>query len=230
MGTYSNRDSYPVANQHALDERGFDPLKRVCRVTGLAYAWFGGPGCAESGKKNEFEARIFLRHPDMRIVGVCTEKASPLPSVLELSPAAPNVPAKTGKNAKEQMKMNNLAKAVVLGLAALLATSAFASNKGTVELREAFEVNGQQLAAGEYQVRWDGTGSNVEVSFMKGKKEVAKTSAKMVALDKAYGFDSAVVDHSTGKATVSELRFAGKKFALAIGETEKAEMSGGTSK
>jgi hypothetical protein len=128
------------------------------------------------------------------------------------------------------MKMNNLAKAVVLGLAVLLATSAFASNKGTVELRESFEVNGQQLAAGEYQVRWDGTGSNVEVSFMKGKKEVAKTSAKVVALDKAYGFDSAVVDHSTGKATVSELRFAGKKFALAIGGTEKAEMSGGSSK
>ena len=59
---------------------------------------------------------------------------------------------------------------------------------------------------------------------------MAKTSAKVVALDKAYGFDSAVVDHSTGKATVSELRFAGKKFALAIGGTEKAEMSGGSSK
>jgi len=34
-----------------------------------------------------------------------------------------------------------------------------------------------------------------------------------------------VVDHANGKATVSELRFAGKKYALAIGATEKAEMS-----
>ena len=124
------------------------------------------------------------------------------------------------------MTLNNLAKTVVLGLAVLLASSAFASNKGTVELQESFEVNGQQLAPGEYQVRWDGTGSNVEVSFLQGKKEVAKASAKVVALDKAYGYDSAVVEHASGKTTVSEIRFAGKKYALAIGATEKAEMGG----
>ena len=124
------------------------------------------------------------------------------------------------------MKLNHLAKTVVLGLAVLLASSAFASNKGTLQVREPFEVNGQQLAAGEYQLRWDGTGSNVEVSFMQGKKEVAKASAKVVTLDKAYGYDSAVVDHANGKAAVSEVRFAGKKYALAIGATEKAEMGG----
>jgi hypothetical protein len=122
------------------------------------------------------------------------------------------------------MKLNHFAKTVVLGLAVLLASSAFASNKGTVELRESLEVNGQQLTPGEYQVRWDGTGANVEVSFMQGKKELAKASAKVVALDKAYAYDSAVVDHTSGKATVSELRFAGKKFSLAIGNAEKAEM------
>src|SRR5580658_3381407 len=123
------------------------------------------------------------------------------------------------------MKLNHVAKTVVLGLAVLLASSAFASNKGSIQVREPFEVNGQQLAAGEYQLRWDGTGSNVEVSFMQGRKEVAKTSAKIVALDKAPGYDSAIVDHASGKATVSEVRFAGKKYALAIGATEKAEMS-----
>ncbi len=130
----------------------------------------------------------------------------------------------TGQKAKEQMKLNHLAKSVVLGLAVLLASSAFASNKGSLQVREAFEVNGQQLAPGQYQVRWDGTGSNVEVSFMQGKKEVAKASAKVVALDKASAYDSTVVDHSDGKARVSEIRFAGKKYALAIGATEKAEM------
>jgi hypothetical protein len=124
------------------------------------------------------------------------------------------------------MKLNNLAKTVVLGLALLLASSAFASNKGTVELRESLAVNGQQLTPGEYQVRWDGTGPNVEVSFMLGKKEIAKTSAKVVALDKAYEYNSAVVDHADGKATISELHFAGKKFALALGATEKAAMAG----
>jgi hypothetical protein len=65
---------------------------------------------------------------------------------------------------------------------------------------------------------------------MQGKKAVAKTSAKVVALDKASDYDSAVVDHANGKATVSEVRFAGKKYALAIGSTEKAEMIGSSSK
>jgi hypothetical protein len=128
------------------------------------------------------------------------------------------------------MKFNHLAKAVVLGLAVLLASSAFASNKGSLQVRETVEVNGQQLAPGEYQVRWDGTGSNVEVSFLKGKKEVAKASATLVPLDQSSGYDSAVIDHANGKATVSQVRFAGKKFALALGATEKAEMSGSSSK
>ena len=123
------------------------------------------------------------------------------------------------------MKLNNVAKTVVLGLAVLLASSAFASNKCSLQVRESVEVNGQQLAPGEYQLRWDGTGSNVEVTFMQGKKEVAKTSAKVVSLDKAYGYDSAVLDHASGKTTVSEVRLAGKKYELAIGATDKAEMS-----
>jgi hypothetical protein len=129
------------------------------------------------------------------------------------------------------LALNHLAKTVVLGLAVLLASSAFASNKGTLQVHETLEVNGQQLAAGEYQLRWDGApGSNVEVSFMRGKKEVAKASAKVVALDTASDYDAATVDHSSGKARVSEVRFAGKKYALALGATEKAEMSGGSSK
>lgn len=128
------------------------------------------------------------------------------------------------------LALNRMAKAAVLGLAVLLATSAFATNKGSLIVRESVEVNGQQLAPGDYQLRWDGTGSNVEISFMQGKKEVAKASAKMVALDQAPSYDSAIVDHTSGKATVSELRFAGKKYVLTLGATEKAEMSGNSTK
>jgi hypothetical protein len=125
------------------------------------------------------------------------------------------------------MKFKNVAKTVVLGLAVLLASSAFASNKGSLMLTEPTEVNGQQLAAGDYQVRWEGTGTNVEVSFMKGKKEVAKAAAKVVTLDKAYGVDSAIIDKASGKASIAEIRFSGKKYALDLEGTEKAEMSRG---
>jgi len=128
------------------------------------------------------------------------------------------------------MKLNNLAKMVVLGLAVLLASSAFASNKGSLLVQQPFEVAGQQLPPGEYQLRWDGTGANVEVSFMRGRKEVAKASARIVELQTAPDYDAAVIDHSSGKAAVSQVRFAGRKYALAIGSTDKAEMSGSSSK
>jgi hypothetical protein len=126
------------------------------------------------------------------------------------------------------MRLNQLAKTVVLGLAVLLATSAFATNQGTVTIREPFEVNGQQFAAGEYQLQWTGAGQNVEVSFMRNKKEVAKTSAKLIALDKPSDYDTAIVDHASGKAAVSQILFAGKRYALAIGSTDKAEVMGST--
>ena len=123
------------------------------------------------------------------------------------------------------MNRNHLAKTVVLGLAVLRATSAFASNKGSLTVPESVEINGQRLAPGDYQVRWDGNGPSVEVTFLQGRKEVAKTTAKLVALEKPYYYDSAVLDHASGKATISEVRFAGKKYELAIGGSEKAEMS-----
>ena len=113
----------------------------------------------------------------------------------------------------------------MLGLAVLLATGAFASNKGTLHLQEAAQVNGQSIPAGEYQVRWEGSGSNVEVSFMQGKKEVAKTSAREVTLDQAVGYDAAVVDHCGGAPAISQLRFAGKKVALQIGSDKSSSAS-----
>jgi hypothetical protein len=128
------------------------------------------------------------------------------------------------------MKRNNLAKCIVLGLAVLIATAAFASNKGSLHVQEAVEVNGQQLPAGTYQLRWEGTGSDVQLSFMQGKKEIAKTTAKVIELNQASSYDSAVIDRSSGKASVSEIRFSGKKSALALGGSDRASMSGGSSR
>ena len=124
------------------------------------------------------------------------------------------------------MNRNSLLKSLVVGLAVLLATSAFASNKGSLHVQEAVQINGQQLPAGDYQLRWDGTGSNVELSVLQGKKVITKTSAKMVELDHPSAYDAAVVD--TTSKTISQVRFAGKKYALAIGGSEKAEASAGS--
>jgi hypothetical protein len=123
------------------------------------------------------------------------------------------------------MKFTNLAKTVVLGLALLLATGAFASNKTSVHFDEAVDVNGQQLPAGNYNVHWTGSGSNLELSFLQGKKEVAKASAKMIDLDNRSAEDAAVIDHTGGKAAVSQIRFAGKKSAISLTGYDQASMS-----
>ena len=127
------------------------------------------------------------------------------------------------------MKWNHVAKSVVLALAVLVATSAFAgNNKGSLHLSQAAQVNGQAVPAGEYQLRWEGTGSNVEVSFMRGKKVVTKAPAKVVELKSAFGNDASVVDRSSSTPSLTEVRFAGKKYALEIGGAEKAAMGEST--
>ena len=127
------------------------------------------------------------------------------------------------------MKWNHAAKSVVLVLAVLVATSAFAgTNKGTLHLSQPAQVNGQAVPAGEYQLRWEGTGANVEVSFMQGKNVVTKAPAKVVELKSPFGNDSAVIDRGSSTPSLTEVRFAGKKYALEIGGGEKAAMGEST--
>ena len=110
-------------------------------------------------------------------------------------------------------------KSLVLGLAVLLATSAFAANKGSLQVHEAISVNGQQLTPGDYKVQWDGNGPNVELSIMQGKKVITKVPAHMVDLSKASNADAAVVkSNGDGSKSLAEVRLSGKKFALAVGE------------
>jgi hypothetical protein len=123
------------------------------------------------------------------------------------------------------MKLNTLAKTMVLALAVLLATSAFAINKGSLHINEAILVNGQQIPAGDYKLQWDGAGPDVQVSVMRGKKEVAKTSGKLIELDKAADSDTVVLTGTTAPQSLSQVRFGGKKTALNISSSDRASMS-----
>ena len=117
------------------------------------------------------------------------------------------------------MKLVSVSKGLFLGLALLLATSAFASNKGPLQLTDYAVVSGKQLTAGDYTVKWEGNGPTVEVSIMKGKAIVATTSAKLVDLGHSYDSDSAVLNkNADGSNSLAEIRFSGKKYALAINQ------------
>jgi len=122
------------------------------------------------------------------------------------------------------MRLKSFVKTVAFGLTLLAAIGAFASNKGNLHVNEAVVVGGQTLPAGDYKVEWQGSGSNVELSFMQGKKEIAKVTAKEEELGQSPSYDQAVINHSNGQAAVSEIRFAGKKTAFTIGGSEHASM------
>ena len=131
------------------------------------------------------------------------------------------------------MKFANFSKGLLLGLALLLATSAFAaSNKGSMQLLDPVTVSGKQLPAGDYSVKWDGTGPNVELSILQGSKVVATTPARLIDLNQKTNGDAAVVKkNDDGSKSLSEIRFGGKRYALAIGqETASMEGSGSSTK
>ena len=115
---------------------------------------------------------------------------------------------------------------MLIGLSVLLAASAFAANKGSLEVTDPVSVAGKQLAPGNYTVKWDVAGPTVEVNILKGNKVVATTSARVVDVDRSPDHDSAMVRaNGDGSRSLSEIRFSGKKFVLAIGD-ESAGSSG----
>jgi hypothetical protein len=138
----------------------------------------------------------------------------------------------SGKKIKESTVMNiaKISKGLVLGLAMLMATSVFAASKGPLQLTAPANVAGKQLAAGEYTVKWDGTGPSVQLEIIKGKNVVATVPAQIVTLDHASSYDSAVVNTGNdGSRVLSQIRFSGKKMALEVSGEGGASSSGSSS-
>ena len=128
------------------------------------------------------------------------------------------------------MKFATISKSVVMGLALLLASSAFAATKASLNLQHPTIINGTKLKAGDYKLQWDGSGPNVEVSIIQGKNVLTKVPAKVVDLSSPSQNSAAVVTlNSDGTSTLSGARFEGKRFALELGEASEG-MQAGSSK
>jgi len=128
------------------------------------------------------------------------------------------------------MKFATVSKSLVLGLALLLASSAFAGSKATLQLSNPVLLNGTTLKPGDYKVQWEGTGPNVELTIMQGKNLVAKVPARVVDLQTPAANDAAVTrKNDSGPNSLAGIRFEGKKFALELGESSDG-MQAGSSK
>jgi hypothetical protein len=113
------------------------------------------------------------------------------------------------------MKALMIFKGVLLGLAISIASSALAAEKGSLHLMSPANVAGKQLDAGDYTVRWEGTGSTVDVKIMQGNKALAVVPATVVPLDSAPSSNLAIVETGgDGSRSLLQMRFSGKKFAL----------------
>jgi len=125
------------------------------------------------------------------------------------------------------MKFATVTKSLVMGLALLLASNAFAATKAQLQLQSAATINGTTLNPGEYKLQWDGTGPNVEVSIMKGKNVLAKVPAKLVDLNSPARNDAAVIkNNGDGTSSLSSVRFEGKKFELDLSGSGESMQSG----
>jgi hypothetical protein len=127
------------------------------------------------------------------------------------------------------MKLSMISRSLLPALALLLATSAFAANKGNKGSFDVFEpvtVSGHQLAPGQYKLTWDGTGSSVELMILAQGKLVATVPAHLIELSQA-GRDSATVSHKNddGSQSLTQIDFAGKKYALSFGNGSAATES-----
>jgi hypothetical protein len=110
----------------------------------------------------------------------------------------------------------------------LLAGTAWAANKGSLQLMHPTTVAGTTLDSGNYTVQWDENGDQVELKIYQGKKQVATTSAHITQLASPSPYSSAIVStDAKGAVSLSEIRFAGKKMAIEInGEGGSAGAAG----
>lgn len=107
---------------------------------------------------------------------------------------------------------------VLAGIAMLFATTAVAAEKGSMKLFDPTLVNGVQLSPGDYALQWEGTGNNVQVQILQGKKVVATTAAALVQLKAPASRNMTSARRAENNAkTLTEVEFRGKSYALAIG-------------
>jgi hypothetical protein len=119
---------------------------------------------------------------------------------------------------------------MLVSFAMFFATTAFAANKGHLQVPSATMVGETQLPAGEYTVQWEGTGPDVELKIKQDNKVKIIVPARVMPLDRPFRTDAMLLDtEGDGSRKLREIRFSGKKFCLQI-EPQSAEMKVGAGK
>ena len=129
------------------------------------------------------------------------------------------------------MKLSRIYKGPLLAATLLIVTSALAANKGSLNISQPVTVNGTKLAAGDYQVKWEGTGPNVELNIIKSKKVVVTVAARLAELSRPERNSASVTQMAEdGTTSLTEIFFSGKNYELSIGQEAASVESGSDGK
>ena len=116
------------------------------------------------------------------------------------------------------MKVAQISSFLVTG-SLLLSAAAFAgpTNKKSLHVYDNVIVEGKQLTPGDYKIEWSESGSDVQVSILRGKDTVAVVPARVVPVSNPVVGDSySVQSLPDGTKALTELSFSGKTYELEI--------------
>ena len=114
--------------------------------------------------------------------------------------------------------MKHLQYPTILFMVALMfSTGAFAkdSNRHSVEIPDSVQVGGTQLKSGKYDVKWQGAGPEIQVSFVHDGKTVATVPGTLKTNDPHVTEDDIVTDTTDATTkTLKEIDFAHNKESV----------------
>jgi hypothetical protein len=113
------------------------------------------------------------------------------------------------------MKTKHFAKGLLFGASLLLASAVFAGEKASIKLYEDVKVSGKTLAAGRYDLAWEGSGANVQLSIRQGKDTIATVPAQIETSPSAptsSGYSTK--KENDGAKSLTSVFFSGKKYTL----------------
>jgi hypothetical protein len=89
----------------------------------------------------------------------------------------------------------------------LLSVSGWASDKmkANIQIYNTVNVGSTQLAPGEYQLTWTGSGTNAEATFSHGKKVIATVPAQVTQARSGYSGPALYTDTASNRLTGVEL-------------------------
>jgi len=125
------------------------------------------------------------------------------------------------------MKLSKFSLAV-LGASFLLSSAAFAGNtaKGKLHLAETVTVEGKQLKPGDYNVVFDGTGSDLKLNITQGKDTIVTVPAHVTAdLGKVHDGYGSKTEADGSKSLISIIT-GGKEYDLTGGQNAAASTPG----